>query len=175
MMSPAGGESGPPHGHGRDHSRHGESGGSDELRQALVPVYDAYFVIQMALAEDDAATATSGATALTEVIGSADVSAWREISDDLVSHAGAFAGTSDIASARDAFYRLSAGMIQLHELFGHAGSESYYLAHCPMARDGAGADWLQRHDVIWNSYYGAEMLRCGSITLELAPVTTGGE
>jgi hypothetical protein len=39
-----------------------------------------------------------------------------------------------------------------------------------MARAGKGAYWLQKEDVVWNSIYGKEMLRCGSIKKTLEPV-----
>ncbi len=36
-------------------------------------------------------------------------------------------------------------------------------AHCPMAFDGKGADWLQIGEGIRNPYYGSDMLGCGSV------------
>ena len=33
-----------------------------------------------------------------------------------------------------------------------------------MALDGAGADWIQEGEQVANPYYGADMLRCGSLT-----------
>ena len=53
-------------------------------------------------------------------------------------------------------------MIEAEATFGHVG-EAFYLTHCPMAFDFRGADWLQSHDVIDNPYFGAEMLRCGTV------------
>ena len=51
----------------------------------------------------------------------------------------------------------------MHDTFGHAGDSTYYLTFCPMARDKAGAWWLQTADTVWNSFYGEKMLRCGEI------------
>ena len=56
---------------------------------------------------------------------------------------------------------MSEGVIALQRRFGHRGSETWHLAHCPMAFDNAGADWLQRGTQINNPYFGAQMLRCG--------------
>jgi Cu(I)/Ag(I) efflux system membrane fusion protein len=36
-----------------------------------------------------------------------------------------------------------------------------------MARDNAGAYWLQEENIVWNSFYGEAMLRCGEIKQEL--------
>ena len=38
------------------------------------------------------------------------------------------------------------------------------VVHCPMAFDGDGADWVQLEGAVANPYFGAEMLRCGSVT-----------
>ena len=38
-----------------------------------------------------------------------------------------------------------------------------YKAHCPMAFDDTGADWLQAGREVRNPYFGAEMLTCGAI------------
>ena len=73
----------------------------------------------------------------------------------------------DIGDARNAFYHTSLAIIELHDTFGHAGDSSFYLTYCPMARDNAGAYWLQQANIVWNSFYGESMLRCGEIKQEL--------
>ena len=75
--------------------------------------------------------------------------------------------------ARDGFFYLSEATIELHERFRHTGKGNYYLTHCSMARNGDGANWLQTEDIVWNSFYGASMLRCGSIEETLAPASEG--
>jgi hypothetical protein len=42
-----------------------------------------------------------------------------------------------------------------------------------MARDNTGAFWIQEVDTVYNSFYGAVMLRCGSIEKKLP--STGSE
>jgi Cu(I)/Ag(I) efflux system membrane fusion protein len=42
-----------------------------------------------------------------------------------------------------------------------------------MAFDGRGASWLQADEEIQNPYYGAAMLRCGSVTGELSAARGG--
>jgi Cu(I)/Ag(I) efflux system membrane fusion protein len=69
--------------------------------------------------------------------------------------------------SRDAFYHVSQAIIELHDTFGHAGETPLYLTFCPMARDNEGAYWLQEENIVWNSFYGESMLRCGEIKKEL--------
>ena len=56
---------------------------------------------------------------------------------------------------------------------GHPGAETHYVAFCPMAFDNRGAPWLARVRQINNPYYGASMLRCGSVKAEMKPRAAG--
>ena len=148
---------------------------SSEAASAFTPVYDAYFDVQMALAKDDLAAARkAGGVLAAELerqkgagLSRAGHEKWRSLRGPLVESAGIIAKADDIAAARDAFFHLSDNLIELHANFGHTGTGSFYLTFCPMAREGGGAFWLQTVDVVWNSFYGAEMLRCGTIEKEL--------
>lgn len=144
---------------------------SSAARAALAPVYDKYFEFQMALAGDDLATAKAAAektAAATEAVdmmlfsGSTHTK-WMELAQEIGKQAKAAAGATDIEQARGAFFHLSKAMISLHENFGHSEARNYYLTFCPMARNNAGAYWLQTVDTVYNSFYGAAMLRCGEI------------
>ena len=42
-----------------------------------------------------------------------------------------------------------------------------YQLHCPMAFDGAGADWFSEVSEVRNPYYGDKMLTCGKVVGEL--------
>jgi hypothetical protein len=155
--------------------------GNAHVREALVPVYDSYFVVQIALARDDEVTAREGAHHLSDSVESVDTSGWADaerrqwlvLSERISRHAGELSQGGDIGETRDAFYHVSDAIIGLHEVFGHEGPDAYYVAHCPMAREGEGANWLQQEDVISNSFFGEKMLRCGSIELELIPGAGG--
>ena len=57
---------------------------------------------------------------------------------------------------------------QLHDAFGHDEDRNYFLTYCPMANGNKGAYWLQTVDTVYNSFYGAAMLRCGEIKKPLA-------
>ena len=140
----------------------------------LKPVYAAYLDAQEALADDDLDTyrvaagdldVAVGLVAETGVVGE-PLATWRRAVSRL-------RGRADVASidrARDDFETMSEAVIALQRRFGHRGSVSWRLAHCPMAFDDRGADWLQRGEVIDNPYFGATMLRCGEIRETFAPL-----
>jgi Cu(I)/Ag(I) efflux system membrane fusion protein len=147
----------------------------EEAQAALVPVYDAYFNVQMTLANDDLSEAKDAYSALNQAVSSMDMSIfkdeahtrWMKIARAFISGADAGKSSSSIAVARDAFYHVSLAAIEMHDTFGHAADAPYFLTFCPMARDNAGAYWLQKENVVWNSFYGEAMLRCGEIKQEL--------
>jgi Cu(I)/Ag(I) efflux system membrane fusion protein len=185
MMSPQGGAVAA----GHDHSETGsvrmataeerpyEAGTAERLDDceealvALAPVYDAYFDVQMALAKDNLDQANEAYGTLAELIKDVDMSLfegkaherWMDISEELVEAANIGNSAGSIVGARDAFFKLSLATIEMHDTFGHASDDPFYLTYCPMARDNAGAYWLQQEDIVWNSFYGETMLRCGEI------------
>ncbi len=148
---------------------------SEAARRALEPVYDAYFKVQMALANDDPERAEKAFTELGQATNAVEMALfegqahnrWMGISAHVQDAAEDGAAAGDIVESRDAFFYLSLAMIELHDTFGHATDIPYYLTFCPMARDNAGAYWLQTEDIVWNSFYGDMMLRCGEIKQEL--------
>lgn len=136
-------------------------------------VYDAYFELQAGLAADDWQRATE-ARAKLDAAGAAIDSArleasardaWSKLRAGIV----ALRATQSIESMRASFQTVSDTLLMLHEKTGHVGRDVYYRMHCPMAFGNTGADWLQRDKKLANPYFGARMLRCGSITRELPP------
>lgn len=69
----------------------------------------------------------------------------------------------DFKAARAAFSQLSAELQLLVEHVGTADAPELFVAHCPMALNGQGGSWLQDHTTVANPYYGAMMLRCGTV------------
>jgi Cu(I)/Ag(I) efflux system membrane fusion protein len=67
----------------------------------------------------------------------------------------------DIAAARAAFEPVSNFLIRVVEANGLPHGMDLIRAHCPMAFDWEGADWLQEAGPLRNPYFGAEMLECG--------------
>jgi Cu(I)/Ag(I) efflux system membrane fusion protein len=190
MMSPSGGTAGAGHDHG-EAPRRAEGMEPEEVSEAterlpesaevmedLSPVYGAYFEVQMALAEDNHSDAKSAAARLKS--GAAEVNmgafsgeghrGWMEILVSLRSASEGVMESEGIAAARDEFFHLSSAVIELHDTFGHRGDKPYYQINCSMARDNAGADWLQTEKTVWNPYYGETMLRCGEVMRELPSV-----
>ncbi|MFH1893514.1 MAG: efflux RND transporter periplasmic adaptor subunit [Candidatus Zixiibacteriota bacterium] len=139
--------------------------------ETLTPVFDAYFEVQMALASDDPVAASESYAKLRGEVSSVDMSLfdgethmqWMSLSDSIVTYSKRAGETEDIDQLRDAFYHVSKAMIDLEEGFGHSDNRDYFLTFCPMARDNRGAYWLQTVDTVYNSFYGAMMLRCGEI------------
>lgn len=180
MMTPAGGGGSDPHaGHG------GTSDGAmptmpervsvpDSFVFALKPIYAAYLDAQEALAADDLGGFSQAAADLRTAIGFVEeaglvgepLGEWRRAAARLRVEPG----ITDIEIARTKFEGMSEAVIALQRRFGHRGSEEWQLAHCPMAFDNQGADWLQRGEQINNPYFGASMLRCGEIRESFEPL-----
>ena len=139
------------------------------VRATLEPVYASYFDVQMALASDDNPKAVASYKALADALKGVDMGVFGEshmkfmpIYNDMLKQAEAGADAANIKEARKAFLGVSKAAIRLEKDFGHGGS-NYYLTFCPMANNNQGAYWLQTVDTVYNSFYGAAMLRCGSI------------
>ncbi len=193
MMNPEGGVAPSVHDHGGHGGQPGRvpAEGPDKERphghitaggvalRELAPVYDAYFDVQMALAGDDHPGVVSAYKELEQKTGAVDMTLfkgpahkiWMDLSSKIVKYSSEGAGSKDIESARKSFYHLSKAVIDLQDRIGHADGD-FYLTFCPMARDNTGAYWIQEVDTVYNSFYGAVMLRCGSIEKKLPE---GGE
>jgi len=179
MMTPGGGGGNPHAGHG------GMAGGAmpempsrvpvpDSFVFALKPVYAAYLDAQEALAADDLGGFVQATTDIKTALGFVEeaglvgepLAEWRRAAARLrVKDA-----ITSIDTARARFERMSEGVIALQRRFGHRGSETWNLAHCPMAFDNKGADWLQRGTQISNPYFGDQMLRCGEVRDAFPPL-----
>ncbi len=146
---------------------------------ALKPVYAAYLDAQEALAADDLGGFLRAAGDLRTAIGFVEeaglvgepLGVWRRAAGKLRIEER----VADIEQARVLFEDMSEAVITLQRRFGHRGSEQWYIANCPMAFDNQGADWLQRGEQINNPYFGASMLRCGSIRESFEPLNGGAK
>ena len=180
MMTPGGGGGGDPHaGHAGT-----ASGAMPDMPErvsvpesfvfALKPVYAAYLDAQEALAADDLGGFSRATTDMRTALGfvaesglvGEHLGVWRRAASALRVEPG----ITDIERARARFEVMSEAVISLQRRFGHHGSEAWYVAHCPMAFDNKGADWLQRGEQINNPYFGASMLRCGEIRASFEPL-----
>lgn len=73
----------------------------------------------------------------------------------------ALEAAEDIQAARKAFEPVSNFLIAVVEVNGLPEEVELIRAHCPMAFDWDGADWLQKPGPLRNPYFGSEMLECG--------------
>lgn len=97
-----------------------------------------------------------------------DLEAARKASAGMVKHdknsamakpAQAIADSKTIEEARKHFKDLSDAAIPMAK-----ADKTLHEAHCPMAFDGKGANWLQKSaDEVQNPYYGKKMPHCGKM------------
>ncbi|MFN7134805.1 MAG: hypothetical protein ACK4N5_22185, partial [Myxococcales bacterium] len=84
------------------------------------------------------------------------------------------ASAPDLDAAREAFATASAALEALVRATGTAGVAGLRPASCPMALGGRGAGWLQTGETVANPYFGARMLRCGSLAEPLGAAGHAG-
>ncbi|MGC1478940.1 MAG: DUF3347 domain-containing protein [Chthoniobacterales bacterium] len=128
------------------------------LPDSLQTSVDQYLVIQTALAGDSLDGVPEAATALAEAAKASDGAVPAAVS----SQAEAVGKAGDLKAAREAFKPLSATLVAALAAQNPKSGE-YYEAFCPMAD----AAWVQADKSIANPYYGASMLKCGSIRKDL--------
>lgn len=116
------------------------------LRAEPIPVLDLYTEVSKALAADDLQATQKAADELQK--------AAAKVQPELAVLAGQVFGSDSLASARQAFKPLSEQAVKMA-----GGIEGYHIMTCPMAK----ADWVQQDRQLANPYYGASMLRCGSV------------
>lgn len=122
----------------------------------LNAIYPYYQQLTTALVEADATEAKVAAAAIE--LGAQEISGAGSIS----SLASKIAATNDIEAQRIEFAALSTHFIALLKKAGMDGGE-LYIAHCPMASNDKGADWVTSSREIKNPYFGESMLTCGTI------------
>ena len=87
---------------------------------------------------------------------------WMKVMKDLDFDADHISETKDVGHQRDHFSSLSENMYKV--IKAAKPSQPVYYQHCPMAKEGKGANWLSQIPAIKNPYYGAQMLNCGKTT-----------
>lgn len=148
----------------------------DTWDQALRPVAEAYLRMQERLAEDDLAGAREHARALVTAADAVDLSepreavdAWQPIAGHLRMHGTRAAEAGSLEDARGQFEQLGRQLAILLRTFGNPTGAPLRLAHCPMAFDNRGAEWVQAAEQIDNAYFGAAMRTCGSVRATVEP------
>lgn len=141
--------------------------------QAIKPEYvdmllSPYFELQTALSKDDLDTAKSSAASFKMMLGHGPSHEEAPSLADLSDEAAKIEAADDIKSAREAFHAISGDLASMVEHVGTSGKSDVVKMHCPMAFNNKGADWLQNSEDLANPYYGAMMLKCGSVKDTLA-------
>lgn len=116
-------------------------------------IWQNYLHLRTALVNADASAAATAAKNMTEALTSER--------KELRKAAIVISGSNDIETQRAAFADLSEEMSEL--LDGALSSGTIYQQYCPMAFDGAGANWYSEVEQIRNPYYGDKMLKCGKV------------
>lgn len=121
---------------------------------AVATVFDYYFKIQKALAEDSLENVAVSASAIAEIVRKDTGSG---LPMQIAAHAEALARARDVAAARTPFKALSGYLIQFAKTSHAVGT--YHEVHCPMAN----VNWLQNDDkTVRNPYLGKSMPQCGA-------------
>jgi Cu(I)/Ag(I) efflux system membrane fusion protein len=152
MMSMAGDEPGEP----------GPPDLTADAVQRIGNTLDAYLTLQTRLAGDDLAGARSAAAAVADALGAPVPEAFTSLAES----ARALADAQEMDTLRAAFQQVSDALAPLLARMppdAVTGDAPLVRAHCPMAFDFQGADWIQRGRGILNPYFGDAMLTCGSV------------
>ncbi len=142
-----------------------------EQNAQLSPAYQIYLNATDALARDDLSGAQKAFKQLPGAIAKVDAASfdaegqarWQTTSGAIRAAVENALGAKDSAGFRKHYEDVSNGVLSLVQGFGHGLEKPLYRVFCPMAFNDKGASWLQADRKIANPYFGAEMLRCGSL------------
>ncbi|MBN4047273.1 DUF3347 domain-containing protein [bacterium AH-315-P13] len=145
---------------------------SDQKNTATTPIVDAYIQIKNGLVADSNNDAAKGGTAMVEAFSKFDMTAlegdthkeYMEIMESAKEHAEHIV-KSDIAHQREHFEVMSTDINDLITLLGT--EKTLYHDFCPMANNNKGAYWLSEVEEIKNPYFGAKMMKCGSVKKQI--------
>lgn len=139
-----------------------------EFREQLAGVYQAYLRMAKALAGNQpvASAAHTWQAALRNVdlsqLEEAQRHSWSRRLAVLQPSSQALS-SDELDTVRRAFAAISTELTTALKQFGPMEVGPVYLVHCPMALDGAGADWLQDEAKVQNPYFSGGMPQCGSV------------
>jgi Cu(I)/Ag(I) efflux system membrane fusion protein len=178
MMNPEGGVAMTGHNHGGNANSSMDTNRpstnkttiSTDAKKALQPLFENYFKMKSALANDNYESAKESGMAVKAAVENMDMNLfggdahtlWMQQSTALSESLQHIEHLGEIKSLRDNFISISNAMIALTESFDPMES-AIYIQHCPMADSNKGADWLSQEKGILNPYFGESMLTCGEI------------
>jgi len=191
MMSPDGGGGGGGHDHGGKKKSSGEKGGmkmtvydvSDTFKKQLLTVFDHFFEMQSALADDNAKGAEIAGNQMGKALEGVDMKllendahmAWMNDLTSIKDGAAKMAAETNLDAQRKLFVALSKVMANAGMAYAVSFAKPAVVVNCPMAFDGKGADWLQLGDKVRNPYFGKAMIGCGDVKMKMeAPKKDAG-
>lgn len=121
---------------------------------ARATVFDYYFKIEAALAQDSLENIPVSARALAEIVRKDTTGAFPA---PLANHADALAKATTLPGARQSFKAVSGYLIQYLRT-SHSPIGKVHEVHCPMTN----LNWLQTGELVQNPYLGKSMPRCGA-------------
>ena len=144
-------------------------------------VTGAYLSLQHALAYSDLAKARAAVGAMTEAMAGIDMTLlkepahteWMRLRASLRNSLALSGQAADIMALRNEFLPLSLLLIATAETLGPSRAP-LYRAHCPMAFDNKGGDWITAEPKIENPYFGEAMFTCGEIKGRIVYAPAGG-
>ena len=131
--------------------------GDDQARVSMPELIDDWLALQTALAADRFGESKAAAAALAK----------RLKSTDLAVKAEAVAGAEGLEALRAKLGPLAGALVKRVKKRGPDRALTH--AHCPMAMDGKGGDWLQMPGELRNPYLGSAMQTCGDVVATLKP------
>lgn len=143
---------------------------SQEFRDQITSVADAYFLVKNNLVKDNLSEAQKSLSTLDQNLGKVNMNLvkgeahdlWMGMLSGLKDAKTKMANTKDLEEARKHFSMLSFHMLEVTETFG-LNKAVVYKDYCPMAFGDQGAYWLSEQKEITNPYFGASMLSCGEV------------
>ena len=143
-----------------------------QKKTASTPIIEAYIQVKNGLVADSKEAAAKGGEALVAAFSKLDMTSlqeeshkeYMEIMESAKEHAEHIV-KSDINHQREHFNGLS---IDVNDLIALVGTEKIlYQDYCPMADNNKGAYWFSEDEAINNPYFGAKMLKCGSLKKQI--------
>jgi len=136
---------------------------AQENDSSFTKLYENYLQLKNALVSDNSTEVSKAAIGFAQATSAID---FKIISEGNISilrkDATAISQSKNITTQRNYFYNLSKNMIEIAKRFPLT-SETIYVQYCPMAE----GYWMSDEKEIKNPYYGAQMLSCGSVELEI--------
>jgi Cu(I)/Ag(I) efflux system membrane fusion protein len=182
MMNPEGGKVMTGHNHGTTTGENNTtmttptSSLDAQTKSALAELIMVYLKLKDALVADDFEAAKATGVSLKNALTGIDMAdfkgdshnAWMGISTPLIKTLEHIEHMQDIEAIREIFKPLSAQMVALTKTFDPMEA-TIYEEYCPMADEDRGGNWLSLEKEIRNPYFGAKMLKCGSVVNEFTP------